>query len=329
MGGPRRIPVLDLAAAPAAGARAVAAAGGDLGFFYVTGHGVDRRVVARVYDRAAAFFALPAAAKARSAMGTVSEFSGWNALGSQRLADTLDGDGGRPAAPYAHDLKESVGIGPPPPPPGDPVLANPEARRFFAPMPWPEILGFRPAFETAWRALDGLAQRLMRVFALGLDLPAGRFDGAIDRSISHLYVHSYPPVRPPEAGAVRAGAHTDFGSLTVLDTGANPEGLEVRTPEGEWLPVVPPPGAFVVNLGDAMQQWTNDRWRSSLHRVIAPSAGAAARPRMTLTFFHQPNWDAVIEPLPTCIGVDRPARYTAVTSAAHYAAKVARLEGRA
>jgi isopenicillin N synthase-like dioxygenase len=172
--------------------------------------------------------------------------------------------------------------------------------------------------------MEALAATLMRGFALGLGMPEGFFDDKVDRHITNFSVLHYPAqAEPPLPGQLRAGAHTDYGSLTILKTDAAAGGLQVQAPEGGWIDVPHLPDAFVVNLGDLMAEWTNDRWVSTLHRVVNPprSAGSAAR-RLSMAFFHQPNYDAVIECLPTCIAADRPARYGRTTSGEHVWMKI-------
>ena len=140
--------------------------------------------------------------------------------------------------------------------------------------------------------MEDLAARIMRVFAVALKLPEDYFAGVIDRPVSALRALNYPhPTVPPQPGQLRAGAHTDYGSLTILLPEAKSGGLQIFTPEQEWRPVPPVPGAFIINIGDLMALWTNDRWVSTLHRVVnpAPDAKGSTR-RQSFAFFHQPNW---------------------------------------
>jgi isopenicillin N synthase-like dioxygenase len=118
------------------------------------------------------------------------------------------------------------------------------------------------------------------------------------------------------------GAHTDYGILTVLYADRVP-GLEIVGPDGEWHGVVPPDDAFLVNLGDLLAEWTNDRWRSTLHRVVPPPRGTqGAAIRRSIAFFHDGNHDALIECLPTCCSADNPPRYPAVVAGDHLMAKL-------
>ena len=296
----------------------------------IRNHGVDPALVDQVYAASRAFFDLPEAERQKSLIGTVSAHSGYKPLGTESPAATAD-EVAADAVVAASDLKESIGIGPPSWDQADPYFTNERARRFFSPNPWPEAMpGFRDAYVAYWHAMDGLARRLMAQFGAALGVGPGFFDQAIDRSISHLFAQHYPGMDPaPPAGTVRAGAHTDFGSLTVLHLGENAEGLQVYDPANDlWRDVTAPPDAFVVNIGDLLSDWTGGQWRSTLHRVVVPSRAAAQRSRWSLTFFHQPNYDAVVETLPTCRRQGPVQRYGRTTSGAHYVARLARVAGR-
>lgn len=123
-----------------------------------------------------------------------------------------------------------------------------------------------------------LAADLMRLFDLAPGLPETYFDSSIDCHISRLRVRSYPaPEAPPEPGQLRAGARSDYGSLTILKTEDRPGSLQVSSTDGDWQVVLYVPGSFVANLGDMMARWTNDRWVSTLHRVANPPPELAAQ----------------------------------------------------
>jgi isopenicillin N synthase-like dioxygenase len=134
-----------------------------------------------------------------------------------------------------------------------------------------------------------------------------------------LRVRNYPaPQTAPEPGQLRAGAHSDYGSLTILKTEDRPGGLQVCNAAADWVDVPVVDGAFIVNIGDLMARWTNDRWVSTLHRVVNPPPSRAAESRrQSLVFFHNPNYDALIECLPTCRDPAHPPRYEATTSGEH------------
>lgn len=255
------------------------------GFLTLAGHGVPQATVDGVWDAASRFFALPPDAKARLAPAPGQPY-GW--LGPDREA--LARSRGEDTPP---DLKESFNGGPPTRPEG---LADPDAYAFcYAPTPWPDLPMFREAWERYHRAMEALAARVMRAMAAALGLPEDRFDPLLRAPVSALRALHYPAT-PPAAlpGQQRAGAHTDYGSLTILRPQPGSRGLEIRSPSGQWVEVTAPSGAFVVNLGDLMSRWTADRWVSTLHRVVAIPGQPA---RQSLAFFHQPDWEAEIAPL--------------------------------
>ena len=316
------IPVIDIAglfsADPAARAtvgRALDRACTDLGFLIVSGHGVPDSLVERIRSVSRQFFALPLEDKKALAMPP-DRYRGYIAPGNEALAYSLD-DVTPP------DLKESFSTGPHNVPDND-YSRSARPANFFAANMWPDVPGFRTTWEEYYAAMEQLAGTLMRGFALGLGLPETYFDAAIDRHITNFSVLHYPPQTiPPLPGQLRAGAHTDYGSLTILKTDESPGGLQVHGLDGAWIDVPFIPGTFVVNLGDLMAEWTNDRWRSTLHRVVNPPAEAgAAADRISMAFFHQPNYDAVIECLPTCTDAAHPPKYGRTTSGEHVWAKI-------
>ncbi len=164
----------------------------------------------------------------------------------------------------------------------------------YQPTLWPDLPGFRAAWEAYYAAMEALAARIMRAFAVALKLPEDHFDRFIGDPISALRALHYPAtVDVPLDRQQRAGAHTDYGSLTILLPQPGRRGLQVK--QGDtWVDVPAQDGAFVINIGDLMAGWTADRWVSTLHRVVAVPGQPA---RQSLAFFHQPDWDAEIVPL--------------------------------
>ena len=203
---------------------------------------------------------------------------------------------------------------------------------WFEPNIWPtRPPAFQPRLCAYYRAMERLAATLMRIFALALGMPEAFFDDKIDRHITAMRLNHYAEAeRPPLPGQLRAGAHTDYGSLTVLLATDAAGGLQVRGSDGAWWDVEPLPGTFIVNLGDLMAQWTNDRWVSTLHRVVNPPSGRRqGSRRASIAFFHQPNHDAAVECLPTCRRPGDPPRHAPTTSGAHLLAKTAKETGAA
>lgn len=213
------------------------------------------------------------------------------------------------------DLKESFNGGPLSVPPG---MTDAEALSFcYAPTIWPQApAGFRPAWQAYYAAMEDLAARIMQLFAAALSLPEDYFAGVIDHPVSALRALNYPEQRvAPKTGQLRAGAHSDYGSLTILLPQAGSKGLQIERPDGSWLDVPPIPGAFIINIGDLMQRWTNDRWVSTVHRVVNPANPDEARlRRQSFAFFHQPNWFAEIKCLDVCLEPGAKPKYEPVLS---------------
>ena len=132
-------------------------------------------------------------------------------------------------------------------------------------------------------------------------------------------MRNYPaPAETPEPGQLRAGAHSDYGSLTILKTEDRPGGLQVQGKDSAWLDVPHLPGCFVVNIGDMLARWTNDRWVSTLHRVVNPPLDRAADSRrQSVVFFQNPNYDATVSCLPSCTDAANPPKYPPTTSGGH------------
>ncbi len=307
-----RVPIVDLTGAFVPGTTqdvavdAIRLACENTGFLVITGHGIAEDLVTGVDSVARAFFAFPHDEKMRHA-GESGVYRGFTP--SQASALGLSKDIETPP-----DLCELFSINRF----DDPDVAQRAGFRegreaFFAPNIWPEKPeGFKEAFESYYIAMESLANSLMQLMALALGLESHWFDDKICDHITNLAVNHYPKLQSPAlAGQYRRGPHTDWGSVTILYHDGNP-GLQIHSQEGDWedLPVVR--GSFVVNLGDLMAAWTNDRWTSTLHRVVIPEGDMDDR--ISIAFFHQPAYDALIECIPTCTSPDNPPRHEPTTS---------------
>jgi isopenicillin N synthase-like dioxygenase len=295
-------------------ARQIDHANRQVGFLGVVNHGVSARLLDDMYAVTAEFFDLPPDEKlaARALPGTD---RGYMPPKSRALARTR----GRKTPP---DLVEFFSIGLPDIPVQDPWFRRARELGHFHDNVWPtRPAEFRRIWQCYYWAMADLATEMMRLFALALDLDEHWFDDKVDRPISNLFANHYPPLeQPPAADQLRIGEHTDYGSLTLLYQRDTVGGLEVSL-AGRWVPIAPIPGSFVVNIGDLMARWTNDRWISTLHRVQNPTATGPASRRLSLPFFCQPNYDTVIETVPTCVSAETPARYAAITSGENVSSK--------
>jgi len=295
------LPVIDVSplwsgdsAAVADVARQVGEASRTIGFFYIAGHGVPPAQLAEVYTQSARFFDQPQAAKNALAIAQSMNNRGYAGIASESLD---------PGA--AADFKEAYNLGRDPEP-GDPV--DPDLPS-YGPNQWPDLPGFREVMLAYYATMRRLGERLHTAFALDLGLVADHFAASIDHPLATLRLLRYP-ASSGSAERPGAGAHTDYGNLTILSQDMT-GGLEVRTRAGEWLSATPITGTFVCNIGDCLMRWSNDVYASTPHRV----ANISGRQRHSVAFFFDPNPDALIECLPTCCGPGHPARYQPIRAA--------------
>jgi isopenicillin N synthase-like dioxygenase len=313
------IPVIDISpylAGTPEGKRQVAAevarAGTEVGFFLITGHGVDPGLIEQVETVSRDFFDRPLDEKMALRITGEPGAVGYSAVGDIALAYTRG-----KVAPF--DLNESfqiakVGVA------GDAYFNQPAARGLVPANRWPaHPENFRDVWERYYLRMGALATDLMRICALALDLPENYFNDKIDRHISRLTARLYPAqTEAPLPGQLRAAEHTDYGTVTILKPTETPGGgLQVADADGHWHDVPVIQDAFIINLGDCMALWTNDRWRSALHRVANPPEAARGIRRSSIVFFHHANHDAVIECLPTC----GTAKYPAMPMSEYYVMK--------
>ena len=279
------------------------------GFMVITGHDVPVELVEAMYATTANFFLQPDAEKLKylSPPGTSTRrgFSRANYSAASR-------DNQTPPDLCEFFVMNRLGE----PGMGRREVLGAQYDDLAAPNPWPTSPDdFRKVWLEYFAEMEKLSHLLMRLFALGLDLDEHYFDRFIDDHYTYMIANFYPAQpSPPAPGQLRRGAHSDWGTLTILYQDDNPTGLEVLNRAGQWMPVPPIPGSFVINIGDLMAVWTNDRWVSTLHRVVNPPRERSADWRISVPFFHQPNFEALIACLPSCTSPENPPRHAPVTS---------------
>jgi isopenicillin N synthase-like dioxygenase len=312
----RYVPIIDLAPYHQGGlegrrrvARQVDQACRDIGFLVITNHGVPLNLCREMDRVSRAFFDLPVEEKSAVAQWGEDIPRGYSGLEDESLSYLA----GREAP---GDLKESFTIGPIDIPEDDPYYAPEQSGQLFARNVWPERPPeFRKVWKAYYSAVNELANDMLRLFALALDLDEDYFMPMVSRHTSALRVLNYPEQKvPPKPGQLRAGEHTDYDTFTLLrQSEGYLSGLQALNTDKEWVDVPYVPDSFIVNIGDTMMQWTNDRWVSTLHRVLNPPFGTGQPTRrQSIVFFHQPNYDAVIECLATCRSHQKPAKYPPV-----------------
>ncbi|MEO5882022.1 MAG: 2-oxoglutarate and iron-dependent oxygenase domain-containing protein [Caldimonas sp.] len=306
------VPVIDLAPALVGStvdrlrvARQMDDACTEIGFFTIRGHGVSKPMIDALRERASTFFNLELEEKLKAQPDDDSIPRGYRALGFDSLSRGNAVNAPGDLKEYFHFGRESW--------PSDPYYTSDKGRRFFFPNRWPERpAGFADAAAAYYAAMERLTGQMMELAALALGVDEHFFADKIDRHITAMRINFYPALKePPQAGQMRAGPHTDYGLLTILNGENTPGGLEVCTRSGDWVSVETEPETFVVNIGDLLMRWSNDRWVSNVHRVAnPPSDSGPTTQRISIAFFHHPNYDAEVE----CIASPGEAKYPPVFS---------------
>ncbi|WP_170381953.1 isopenicillin N synthase family dioxygenase [Ruegeria atlantica] len=267
----------------------------NAGFMYVKNHGITQSFVDQVFDVTRRFFDLPMEDKMKLHVSN----------SDVALRGYIEPFGENTDPTKTKDLKECFDIG---------TERNAIEGPFFGPNQWPSVLPeFKELVYGYHQKMVTLSKQLLGGIALSLNLPEHHFQSLMQNPISIQRLLHYPSQKGVvDEKIIGIGAHTDYGNLTILaqdDVG----GLQVMNREGDWVEGSPIPGTFVINIGDLIQRLTNDVYLANMHRVINTSG----RERYSIPFFIDADYDAVFEPLSSCISEDNPRRYGSVTCGAH------------
>jgi isopenicillin N synthase-like dioxygenase len=300
-------------------AAAVDRAAREVGFMQIVGHGIPSSAVDDLGQAIDGFFGKPFDEKMSFRPPSPGINRGYSGPLSERLSYSL-------GVTSAADLFEAFNVGTP-------------SSRFphlaLSPAHYPENIwpdeAFRVRVWTWFEHAGALARRVTSLFAAALALPADFFVPYQDHSLDVLRLNHYALPDGPVAvddDQLGMGAHTDYGIVTVLWADAVMPGLQILDGEGRWHDVTPLPGALLINLGDMLARWTNDRWISTMHRVLPPIApdGSVVR-RRSAAFFHDGNADAIVACLPGCAATPDDMLYEPITVGDHIAAKLAGSRG--
>ena len=270
------------------------------GFAMITDHGIDPALIDEAWAKAKAFFALPEEVKRAYHIAGGGGARGYTPFGTEIAKGAKE-----------VDLKEFWHVG----------RDLPEGHRFRAHMPdnvWPsEVPSFKDTFSELYATFDRTGLKVLRAIALYLRIDENYFVDTVRDGNSVLRALHYPPQTEPTGNHIRAGAHEDINTITLL-LGAEEAGLELKTRDGRWIPVSPKPGEMVINIGDMLQRLTNGRLRSTSHRVVNPQPDRASHARYSMPFFLHFRPDFLIETLPQCVGEDRPNLYPEPITAHDY-----------
>lgn len=265
----------------------------DIGFFYLKNHGAPMESVEALRQQSAAFFARPVEERRLSA-ATSDWYRGWMDLSKVGLSARS-----RQIESYRIQMERERIAG-----------ADHKTRHLYAPNRWPpDMPQFRAAAEAYLEEMTALSAHLRQAFALGLGLPADRFDAHYRNPIYQLTLLHYGAISPEDAEAVNSSPHTDEGPFTIL--WQDPVGgLEVKRRDGVWIAAPPIEGTFVINVGDMLMWWSNGRFLSNLHKV----RNTSGRERFSIPFFANPDAKTTVAPLPEFVAVNGEARYPAVNA---------------
>ncbi|KAF8872232.1 hypothetical protein BD779DRAFT_349690 [Infundibulicybe gibba] len=272
----------------------------NVGFFYLKNHGISEEIIMSTVAAANAFFALPDAAKMALDIHRSANFKGYTAL----LGENTNPDGNG-------DLHEGFDLG------WEPISGEGGPRNDGAMAGenvWPSGLpGFRETVLEYYHTALQVGKKLFPLFALALELPEDFFADKTTNPAAIMRLLHYPPQAPSKVEThdrqIGIGAHTDYECFTILWQDAV-GGLQVQNTAGKWIDAVPIPGTVVVNLGDQFARWTNDVFKSTVHRAINQSG----RERYSIPLFFGTNYDVVLEPIATCVSPENPPRYQAITA---------------
>jgi isopenicillin N synthase-like dioxygenase len=272
-------------------AREIRSACEGTGFFYLAEHGVPQPEIDEVFAASERFFALPLEERMKVKL-TIGKNRGYQPLGSRLYGDQADAPDLNESFKYQHEL-----------PSNDPDLLAGD--RIHAPNNWPTNLpGWRKTLLGYYDRMEQLSDSLLRAFALALDLAEDFFLEFYRKPLTQINLLHYPP-HPPVTPGRQFGLrpHSDTTSFTILAPGKI-GGLQIEY-RGGWIEAPPIAGAFIINIGDMMARWTNDRFASTPHRVINRSG----QERYSVPFFAIPDFDAVVTCLPSCQGAGNPPKY--------------------
>ena len=269
------------------------------GFAIVSDHGISDDLIARAEAMSRAFFNLPEDVKRSYHLPGGGGARGYTPFGTEVAKDQT-----------IHDLKEFWHIGRDLPP-GHPY------EQYMPANIWPkELDGFRETYQEMFAAFDHAGGRILEAIARYLNLPDDFFGQTVHDGNSVMRLIHYPPV-PEDSPAVRAAAHEDINTITLL-IGAEEAGLELLDRQGDWRAVSPKPGEIAVNIGDMLQRLTNNRLPSTTHRVVNPPPERRGHSRYSMPFFLHFRPDYLIETLPQCVDQEHPNLYSEPITAHEY-----------
>jgi len=268
----------------------------EVGFVSVKNHGIPEDLINRLYATVKFFFSLSEAEKRSYEIIGLAGQRGYTSFGKEH-AKGSDAPDLKEFFQYGQIIEEG--------------MVSPETYPDNVKVTVPE--DFNMLFQQAYRAFEVSGAALLSAIAIHLQLGENYFDEHIYLGNSILRAIHYPPILHEPKSAIRAEQHEDINLITLL-VGASADGLEILSKEGEWLPVKAGPGEIVVNVGDMLQRLTNDRLKSTTHRVVNPPREMWNSSRFSIPFFLHPRSNMSLACLPSCISTDHPKLYEDYTA---------------
>ncbi|MGD1949818.1 MAG: isopenicillin N synthase family dioxygenase [Leptolyngbyaceae cyanobacterium] len=268
----------------------------NVGFLYLSNHGIPTSVIEQAFEQSRIFFELPLAQKQQIAWSSEHSNCGYIGIERERLNEAQPGDLKEAFNITKENLLETNGY------PPDATL-------------WPSGYPlFRQTIADFFELCSATAAHIFQAFASALSLPESYFVERHQTQDYTLRLLNYPSLnRLPKSGQLRAGAHSDYGSLTLLFQNSI-GGLEVRNTQVNWIAAPAIPDTILINIGDLMERWSNDVFQSTRHRVRLPDLKQKQQNRYSIAFFCQPDAEVDIVCLPTCQSKTNPAKYPSVKS---------------
>lgn len=267
-----------------------------IGFVAVKNHLVDEPTVNKLYEEVQRFFELPVETKLKYEIAGLAGQRGYTSFGKEHAKDSNAGD----LKEFWHFGQEVEG--------DDPIRKEYPDNVLVSELPAFNQIGLE-----AYRKLENTGRQMLRAIALFLGLEETYFDGKIHNGNSILRPIHYPPITSEPKSAVRAGQHEDINLITLL-IGASAEGLQVLNKQNEWVDVTALPDHIVVNVGDMLQRLTNNRLKSTTHRVVNPPREKWGTSRFSIPFFLHPRSDMRLDCLSSCIPEGESAKYPPITA---------------
>ncbi|KAE9396277.1 Clavaminate synthase-like protein [Gymnopus androsaceus JB14] len=262
----------------------------------IMNHGIPEDVITNAVEAGKTFFALPSESKMDLDIHKSKNFKGYTAL----LGENTDPNG-------KGDLHEGFDIGY-----EDPSGSSSERDdgAMSGTNVWPDLTGFKEPVLSYYHSVVQLGLKLFPIFALALDLPENFFDDKTTKPAAIMRLLHYPPQSPTSLDneSIGIGAHTDASQSFCNKTTVS--ALQVQNMQGKWINAVPIPGTFVLNIGDQLARWTNDVFKSTIHRAINTSG----KERYSIPLFFGVDYDVLLEPLPSCVSPEMPAKYEVISA---------------